>query len=172
MMMTVKQIEAPPALYPAVDGASGETLAAAWQRVEHHIAWRFSPREVIWRVLSDGGEWQPPLAPVTAITVQVGTDAPYEPESGPMGGWMLPCGTVKVSATVGKFPAPWAVLTAVRRLAAYLAAGDKLPAGVTRFSSGSFNAAVRWDQISPALAIVNSGAADLLRPYRRATWAS
>lgn len=171
-MRTAKQIEGVPESYPAVTGVTGDDLAAAWQRVEHYISFRYAPREVVWYVESEGGEWQPPLAPVAELNVQTGDKAPYSPDAGPLGGWMLPCGAVKVTATVGASPAPVAVLVAVKRLAAYLATSDSLPAGVTRFSSGSFDVALRRDQVSPATAIITSGAADLLRPFRTASWAS
>lgn len=172
MTATLKQTEALPESYPAVDGVTGDALAAAWQRIEHHIAWRFTPRDVVWYVETDGGEWQAPLAPVVTISVQTAGNAPYEPERGPMGGWVLPCGPVTVTASVGGGAVPAVVSDAVRRYARLLAAGDAMPAGVTRFDSGAFSAAVRRDEINPAAAMVNSGAADLLRPYRRAPWAS
>lgn len=166
--MIVKQAEAIPESYPDVDGVTGDALAIAWQRVEHFIAWRYSPREVVWRVEADGCEWQAPLAPVVSLTVQNGDETPYEPESGPLGGWMLPCGIVTVTATVGAGPAPAAVLEAVKRYAGFIASVAQLPAGITRIGSGALSLSYRADQVNSAMALVNSGAADLLRAYRRA----
>jgi len=154
-----------PAGWPAGDDAAA-TLATAWQRIEHYIAWRFSPRTVTWRVCTEGGEWIAPLAPVVSLTVQVDDGEPYEPEQGTAGGWMLPCGHVIVSATVGAGPVPPAVTEAVRRYVKWSSAGGKTP-GVTRFNSGDFSASLSRADISPAMALVNSGAADLLRAYRR-----
>lgn len=167
MIRAIKQTEGVPVDYPAVEGVEGAALAAAWQRVEHFIAWRYSPREVVWRVSSCAGEWSPPLAPIVSITAQQGSEPAYVPETGPMGGYVLRDGDTVLTATVGAGPAPAVVLEAVRRLAAYNVTADQIPAGVTRFSSGSFNASVRREDIAPARAMVNSGAADLLRAYRR-----
>lgn len=171
MSLTLKQTEAVPETYPAVEGVTGDALAIAWQRAEHYIAWRFCEREVIWRVQSDGCEWQAPLAPVTALTVQVEGGEAYEPETGPMGGWELPCGAVTVTATVGGGPAPAAVLEAVRRYAAFMAqlnAANVPPLGVTRVDSGDLGLSFRVEERNPAMAMIKSGAADLLRAYRRA----
>lgn len=167
MIRAVSQKEAVPESYPDVEGVTGTALAVAWQRVEHYTAHRFTPRQVVWRLDVEAGEWRAPLAPVITISAQRGNGAPYGPETGPMGGYMLECGHTVLTATVGAGPVPEAVSEAVRRLAKYLAFADSIPAGVTRFSSGTFNAALRRDDMAPAQAMVNSGAADLLRAYRR-----
>lgn len=162
-----RQIEGAPETYPAVEGVTGDALAVAWQRVEHYIAYRFAPRDVTWYVLGDGCEWHPPLAPVVSLTISSGGETPYAPEAGETGGWVLPDGIVTVTATVGAGPAPEAVTEAVKRLAGYQASASPLPNGVTRISSGSLDIAVRADMVHPAQALINSGAADLLRAYRR-----
>ena len=168
MSRIIAQVETVPASYPAIeDLEESDALSAAWQRIEHYIAWRYSPRSVVWRIESTGCEWRAPLAPVVTLTAQVDGDDPFEPEAGPQGGWMLPRGIVTVTATVGAGPAPAAVLEAVRRYVRLMTTTLTLPAGVTRFSSGTFDAAVRRDELNPAMAMVNSGAADLLRAYRR-----
>lgn len=167
MIRAVSQKEALPESYPDVEGVTGAALEAAWQRIEHYIAHRFAPRQVVWRLDADAGEWLAPLGPIVTISAQRGDGAPYEPETGPMGGYMLECGHTVLTATVGAEPVPVAVTQAVQRLARYLAFADSIPAGVTRFSSGTFNAALRRDDMAPAKAMVNSGAADLLRAYRR-----
>lgn len=167
-MRIIAQAENLPESYAAVEGVDTDAaLAVAWQRIEHYIAWRFSPRVVVWRVESHKGEWFAPLAPVVAITIQVDNGPAYEPETGQAGGYMLPRGIVTVTATVGAGPVPEAVKEAVRRYARYMKASDKPFTGATRFGSGSFNASVRPELISPAMAMVNCGAADLLRAYRR-----
>lgn len=167
MTRVVRQEEGMPAEYPAVGTFDQTALGAAWQRIEYHIAHRFAPREVVWRIDGEAGEWHPPLAPVTAISAQQPGGDAFEPETGPMGGYLLPEGQVTVTATVGAGPVPAAVIEAVRRLATYLAQADAMPIGVTRFSSGAFNASIRRDDVAPAMALVKSGAADLLRAYRR-----
>ena len=85
-----------------------------------------------------------------------------------MGGWMLPCGVVTVTATVGDEPVPAAVTEAVKRYAGFMASVAQLPAGITRIGSGELSLSYRQESISPGMAMVNSGAADLLRAYRRA----
>lgn len=167
MTRIIAQVESLPESYPAVDGVTGAALDTAWQRIEHYIAWRYSPRSVIWRVEAHKGEWCPPLAPVVSLTVQEGDDMPYAPEIGPMGGWKLPYGVLTVTATVGAGPVPAAVSEAVSRYAKLIATTKTMPVGATRFSSGTFNASVRREELNPAMALVNSGAADLLRAYRR-----
>jgi hypothetical protein len=72
---------------------------------------------------------------------------------------------------VGGGTVPAAVNEAYRRLAEYLASTDDAPAGASDYSAGlgsgaiteSFSRAPTW----VARALINSGAADLLRPYRR-----
>lgn len=173
-MMTARQEEADPAGYAAVAGVTGTALATAWQRIEHYIAWRFTPREVVWRVLSDGGEWLAPLAPVVSLVASVGGETPYEPERGPMGGWMLPSGIVTATASVGAGPVPAAVAEAVKRLADYMAADSVLPAGARSYSAnvGQLSETISADAAHAGRAMQNSGAADLLRKYRKvASWA-
>lgn len=167
MIRAIKQVESLPESYPAVDGVAEGGLAFAWQRIEHYIAHRFAPRQVVWRIDADAGEWCPPLGPVVTISAQQADGEPFEPEAGAMGGYVLPCGQTTVTATVGAGPVPAVVSEAVRRLAKYLAFESGLPPGVTRFSSGAFNASIRREDITPAMAMQNSGAADLLRTYRR-----
>lgn len=166
MMSTIRQAEGAPETWPAIEGITGAALALAWQRIEHWIAWRFAPRTVVWRVLSDGCEWHPPLVPVVDISAETEDVEAHEPEEGPEGGYILPCGTVKVTATVGAGPVPEAVEEAIRRYSAYLTTAGQIPFGVTRFNSGAFSAAVSTEATAPGAAIVNSGAADLLRAYR------
>lgn len=167
MIRAIKQVESLPASYPVVEGMAEGSLDFAWQRVEHYIAHRFAPRQVVWRINADAGEWCPPLGPVVEISAQQPGGDAFEPEAGPMGGYVLPEGQTTVTATVGAGPVPEVVSEAVRRLAKYLAFESGLPPGVTRFSSGAFNASIRREDIAPAMAMQNSGAADLLRAYRR-----
>ncbi|WP_305097481.1 hypothetical protein [Croceibacterium aestuarii] len=171
MSLTLKQTEVAPDEWPAVEGVTGDALAIAWQRVEHYIAYRFAEREVVWRVDSDGCEWRAPLAPIVSLTAQEGEEAAAAPEAGAMGGWVLPCGQVTVTAQVGAGPVPEAVAEAVRRYAAFVAKLDETgapPPGVTRIASGDISLSFRLEDRALGMAMVNSGAADLLRPYRRA----
>lgn len=171
MTETRSQIEAAPALWPAVSGVTGDALAVAWQRVEHFIAWRFAARVVTWRVDSDGADWQPPLRPVSAVTAKLWTGAAFETVTLDLApdGWAMPCGQYEVTATVGAGPVPPAVAAAVQRLAAYMAAGSTLPAGARSYSAnvGQLSETITADPAAAARALQNSGAADLLRNFRR-----
>jgi hypothetical protein len=68
----LKQFEAVPVAYP--DAPSGLSPDAAaldadmiWARIEDYCAHRWTPREVVWTLLGDGGDqWHPPLTPVVS----------------------------------------------------------------------------------------------------------
>mgnify|MGYP007127352745 FL=1 len=171
MIETLAKFETPPEEYPAITGLTGDELATAWQRIEAYTAYRFSPRLVTWLLDSSGGEWMVPLRPATGVTAGIWTGEGYETvtlATAP-GGWRIPCGRFEISATVGGGPVPAAVATAVRRLADYLAEESPLPAGLRSYSAnvGQLSETVSGDPARLARALQNSGAADLLRPYRR-----
>ena len=172
MIETLSQTEAAPAAWPAVAGVTGDALAVAWQRIEHYTARRFVVRAVVWRVDSDGGDWCPPLAPVVTLTAKIWTGAAWEAvtlDPAP-DGWALPAGRYQIEATVGAASVPEPVAEAVKRLADYLAAETALPAGARSYSAnvGQLSETITADPAAAARALQNSGAADLLRPYRRA----
>ncbi|MDC8755844.1 hypothetical protein OIK40_14440 [Erythrobacter sp. sf7] len=167
MIRAIRQIEALPETYAAVTGTDEADLPIIWQRIEHHIAYRYSPREVVWHLKADEGEWLPPLAPIIAISAAHEDQTPVGPESGPMGGYLLAEGHSTITATVGAGPVPEVVAEAARRLSRYLRAESELSPGVSRISSGALSLGISRREISPAMALQNSGAADLLRAYRR-----
>ena len=179
MAVTIKQTEAAPAAYPAVpDGLSDKAAAldatALWQRIEVYVAHRWSERAVTW-IAEGPGEWVPPLAPATLDTVEVWHSDAWQsvtPPPSPVGGYELGCGTYRIAATVGAAPVPAAVEEAFRRLAEYLAA-EKTYLHRPGVSSAKFNVDGLEQEatLSPAWkarSLQLSGAADLLRPYRRA----
>lgn len=173
MIEITAQSEAPPATYPAVIGVSGDALDTAWQRIEHYVSWRFSARLVVWRVDSSGGEWSPPLRPVSGdLAAGVWNGAGFVPVTlAPApGGFRIPPGRYEITAVVGAGPVPVCVEMAVKRLADYLAAKSALPAGLRSYSvsAGEVSVTASGDPATLARALQNSGAADLLRPYRRA----
>lgn len=172
MIETLAQFENPPEAYPEIPGLTGDDLATAWQRIEAYTAYRFSPRLVTWLVDSSGGEWSLPLRPATGVTAGIWAGDGYEPVTlAPApGGWRIPCGRFEIKATVGAAPVPAAVAAAVKRLADYLAGESLLPAGLRSYSAnvGQLSETVSGDPARAARALQNSGAADLLRPYRRA----
>lgn len=171
MIETISQHEERPADYPAIGGLTELVEITVWQRIEFYTAWRFSPRKVTWQVNSDGGEWAPLLRPVTDLTAKRWTGAAFEAVTltPAPGGWVLPPGRYEIEATVGAGPVPEAVETAVQRLADYMMAQSDMPAGVRSYSAnvGQLSESMTRAPDHMARALQNSGAADLLRPYRR-----
>ena len=181
MAVTLKQTESPPEAYPeAPEGLStGATaiLAAVWRRIEGYVALRTTERDVSW--IAEGcGEWVPPLTPATIATVEIWEADAWQavtlPPS-PLGGYVLPrVGPYRFTGTAGDDDAdvPADLAEAFRRLAEYMAAAADLEhAGARTVSetvpdvyTGTIERSPAW----MAQALINSGAADLLRQYRRA----
>jgi len=180
---TVMQTEDAPASWPGApaglsDKAAAIEPAVLWQRLESWIAHRFAARDVTW-IVEGPGAWSAPLAPATVTDAQQwgGTAwVDYPLLAGPFG-YHLPAGQFKIVATVGGGDVPAAVAEAYRRLAEYSAEiGDPFNTmqdapGASSYSSDiggelqeSFTRPSTW----AARALHYSGAADLLRPYRRA----
>lgn len=173
--------EATPSAYP--DAPSGLSAAAQalngdmiWARLESYIAWRWSPREVIWTVQGPGC-WAPTLHPVTISTVEKFVDAAWQSttlDAEWNGGYFL-SGEVIYRFTGeagGQSPAvvPAEVEEAFKRLAEYFAEPTDR-SGASRYEvsinggiSESYERSAKW--VAQALQL--SGAADLLRRYRRA----
>ncbi|MCU0909871.1 MAG: hypothetical protein MUE98_00565 [Rhodobacteraceae bacterium] len=178
----LKETEAVPAAWP--DAPAGLSAAAAaldavplWQRIEAWCRFRWTPREVVW-IVEGMGEWTPPLAPATVTLAEGWTGAVWGAVTllpGPCGLFLPTDDPCRITATVGGGDVPPAVLEAFRRLAEYSAEIGKYgqwrgPAGATssdfNLSEGlshSVDRPATW----AARALINSGAADLLRPYRR-----
>lgn len=169
----IHQAEGAPAEWPAVIGVTGDMLSVCWQRVEHYISRRFVARPVVWTLTTGGGEWQPPLGKLAPagdwFQWRAGEWEPVTVKRGPFG-FVLPAGTVMLETSVGAGPVPAPVSEAIRRLAGYLSAEVEGPAGARSYSANVGQLAESWtrDPAAAARALQNSGAADLLRPYRRA----
>lgn len=114
MAVTLKQIEAIPANYPAAP--AGLSVAAAalepamiWQRIESYIAHRWTARAVIWTV-EGPGDWEAPLTPAILGLVEVWTGTAWAAvtlTASPLGGYALPAeGPYRISASVGVGIAP------------------------------------------------------------------
>ncbi|HEY9147523.1 MAG TPA: hypothetical protein VIQ22_00825, partial [Gammaproteobacteria bacterium] len=175
--------EAAPTAYP--DAPENLSVAAAalapeaiWQRIEAWVTDRWSPRAVTWLV-EGPGEWSPPLSPAVDVTAEVWAGSEWSDvtlQAAPDGYCLSAEGPYRITATVGSDSAPEAALEAFRRLAEYSAAiGDhsawKGPAGANSHNfnlSEGVSLSVDRTATWAARALVNSGAADLLRPYRRA----
>jgi len=178
MTVTLKQVEAVPVTYPATPtglttGAAALDAAMIWQRIEAYILHRFSARAVTWTV-EGPGDWVPPLTPATISTVEAWDGEAWvaaSPAASPLGGYTLASeGPYRVTASVGGGTVPAAVAEAFRRLAAYIGDGQDDHFGVTSYKVAvgpvdtSFERPLTW----LAKAMINSGAGDLLRPYREA----
>lgn len=158
----------------------GDDIEAAWRRIESHIAYRWGERTVVFTV-EGPGDWTPPLAPTTVTEVRAWRDDAWAVVTLPptaLGG--LSCGaeTYQITATVGSTEdPPMDVQQAVTRLARYAAEYRwALPtAAEAGLKDGhlSNNVAVALERPytetlnGMARALQYSGAADLLRPYRR-----
>lgn len=172
---TIKTIEAVPDEYPSVTVSTEAApfLPAAWARIESYIALRTTERAVEF-VAEGPGDWQAPLRPVTLATVEEWRGAEWAVttlDASPLGGLILKCtGPYRLTGTAGDDDAevPAVLTEAVRRLAEYTAqiefenVGNR-SANVPDVWSGEF-ASPSWR----ARALQDSGAADLLRAYRRA----
>jgi hypothetical protein len=177
MATTIRQSESLPADYPAAP--SGLSVAAKaldpaliWQRLESYVAWRWSARDVMW-IATGHGEWHPPLAPATIATMEVWNDSSWETatlDPSPLDGFRLHgYGPFRFTASVGGGDVPAAVNEAFRRLAEYFVAKVGTPGAGTEQTIvfGVLKTETIRSESWMALALQNSGAADLLRPYRK-----
>lgn len=177
MATTIQQVEDGPDTYPplpeGLSAAAAELSSAAlWARIESYVGFRWTERNVVW-VVEGPGDWVPPLLPANVLHVEIWDDLQWdtaELDPTPLGGYRLPTeGPYRFEATVGGGDVPAGVTEAYRRLAEYLAAEDSLPGGVIKASTGLGEIRVETERAANwiARAMVNSGAADLLRPFRR-----
>lgn len=177
MVETLKRDEASPASYPAKpsglsDAADALDAGMIWHRIESYVAHRWTARAVVWTVQGTG-DWQPDLTPATVSAVERWTGAAWDAvtlDPSPLGGYRLDGATYRVTASVGGATVPPAIEGAYRRLAEYFAeSAGHHGAGRYEVQIGtelreSFDRSPAW----VARALQLSGAADLLRPYRRA----
>lgn len=182
MATILRQEEAEPASYPSYPGSPDILSAAAaaidpavvWERLEQYIAHRYSARDVVW-IVEGPGEFVPPLALATIDEIAVWSCGAGEYEAvtlqpSPMGGCYLPAsGPYRFEASVAAAEIPAPIWEAYRRLAEYMAAKPGKPGATSeRVTAGSVSVSHSRSQSWIANALQNSGAADLLRPYRRA----
>lgn len=176
MVETLKREEAVPTSYPSVPFGLSAAAAALdsdmiWARIESYIAHRWSEREVVWTVQGTGW-WQPDLTPATVTTTEKWSAyswASVTLNASPLGGYELDGEVYRITADVGGGTVPAEVQEAFRRLAEYMAeAVERHGAGRYEIKLGEmtegFDRSPKWQ----AQAMQLSGAADLLRKYRRA----
>ncbi|RIK96978.1 MAG: hypothetical protein DCC74_08985 [Proteobacteria bacterium] len=169
MAITVEQVEALPEAYPMLDPTIPD---AVWARLESYISHRFTERSVTW-IVEGPGEWVPPLTPATVTTVEIWADGAWSeitPDASPRGGyWLTGCGPYRVTGTAGGGGVPAVVAEAAQRLATYMATKITAPGAMSeRVRAGSVEVERSRASSWMAQAMQNSGAADLLRSYRRA----
>lgn len=164
-----------------------------WERIESYIRTRYSERTVTWVFEARAGEdWAPPLSPVVSYSSdkwEAGAWVAIGIAEGPVGYCIPSDGTFRVTAQVGAGPVPHGVSEAFDRLAKYVSAIQRTPGDRLAMRTVSLNPntdrpsmvppsqeAVRVAEVDgsvdylsnwPARALQLSGAADLLRPYRR-----
>lgn len=178
MAETLKREEDTAHYYPDApsglsDKARALNLDALWMRVEAHIAWRWTPRDVVWTVQGPG-QWAPCLAPCDLTGVELWEGAAWVeafPAASPLGGYDLGANAIyRITGTVGdNLDPPEDAIEAVARLAEYLAQADEIPRGATKAEAtfGELSKSVERSQAWMARALDLSGASDLLRRYRR-----
>lgn len=192
MPSTLSIEEAEPTNWPQIDpdddGASVPATAqddeptfrrytrAAWQRVQGWVAHRWNVRSCVF-VVEGPGDWIAPLQPFTATAMEQWIDNAWVSVTlapNALGGLVLDAvGPYRLTGSLGTANAPPEVVRqAVWRLGKYLEAADVLPANERATSSYKFDVGglsverarnPNWI----ARAMQQSGAADLLRPWRR-----
>lgn len=179
MVQVLQRLEAAPEAFPAVpDGLSTAAAAlnsdAIWQRIEGYVAHRWSEREVVW-VVEGPGEFRMDLTPAVVSNYQIWRGSSYGSITlypGPLDGLDLTeDGPYRITADVGAGPVPADAQEAFRRVAEYFAAeaGRRPGASSHAFTLGDGGLSESYER-SPnwlARALINSGAGDLLRRYRR-----
>lgn len=177
MVEVLSRTEALPASYPPKpsglsDAANALDADVIWQRLESWIAYRWRARDVTW-IVRGPGEWVADLTPATVTETERWTGRAWESvelEASPLGGLELPAaGPYRIAATVGGGSVPPAGEEAYRRLAEYWAeAVERHGAGRLEIDLGGLRESFDRNPAWRARALHLSGAADLLRPYRRA----
>jgi len=177
--MTVEvlsQDEGQPASYPAKPSdlsadAAALDPAAVWTRIESWIAYRWGERTVTW-IVAGPGVWSPNLKPASVDTAEVwgGTTWTTTTLTAAPTGYDLDDATYQITATVGSTDTPpEAVLEAYKRYAEYVVDTGHIGRVATSGSRNLSDLSISTDRPAQwqARALHYSGAADLLRPWRR-----
>lgn len=170
--IVLSQEEGEPVTWPAAPAglstaAAAIPLAVVWQRLEQYINRRWAARSVVW--YADGpGLWEPRLFPVASLdTAEVWHNGAWETvtlTAAPRG-WWLEGGDYKLTATVGDDGTlPDKMTTAYAALAEYMAETEA-DGGATQIADGDFSYSRSANAV--ARAIFYSGAADMLRVYKK-----
>lgn len=179
MVDLIEEVEAVPAAYPTIDPRwlGGEAVEAIWerdpgsnqiwQRIEAYTRTRYTPREVIWIIdAMAGDEWQPPLGPIVSQTAERWDGdawASVTLADGSLGLSIPSDGRFRITAQVGGGASPPAVQEAFLRLHEYAR-------GIAESYKGEAAVGYEDGSLPPSWAARSlqlSGAADMLRPYKR-----
>lgn len=173
----LREFEEIPETYPSVtpfnrldyifDEDAPVSDAQVWQRIESYIWARYTPRVVVWTIIGNAGdEFVPRLSPMVSYAAALWSDQWGDTtlQDGPLG-VCLPCdGTYRITAQVGGGDLPAAVSEAYKRLHEYTRGiNDSFKNETADIRDDGNEIARNWT----AKALQLSGAADLLRPYRR-----
>lgn len=177
MAKTIEIQESAPSSRPIIVIAAIGNVAAilerAWLRIEEWTAYRWAARNVVF-IVDGAGEWTPPLSPFTLSTAESWQDDAWTPATlrpTALGGFVFDeCKTWRVTGVLGSTAAPPEnVMEAVRRLARYFSETEN-----SRATDGGLRRIDRHEKTSVELqtgwsakAMQYSGAADLLRSYRK-----
>lgn len=154
---------------PAPDGLSDDAAAiepaVIWDRLETWCNFRWSEAETEFTVNPPHAvQWVPPFGPfvVDLVNGEAATTDQF--------GAVTIRDRSKLRCTIGGATPSETVLAAYRRLAEYFAATDTAPAGVQRYAVNIGDISETYSRRSDHLAraMQNSGAADLLRKFRKA----
>lgn len=174
MATTLQVIEGRPSTRPPLDHELGPAAEVVWSRIEEWTAFRWGPRPVSF-IVEGGGCWRAPLYPFTAETVEEWCGEAWQAVGlpvAPLGGWVLGgAQAYRFAGTAGAGgPLPAEVVEAARRLQAFWDASEGEDPAVTQRSrtEGDLTENVSRSRDWLGRAIHSSGAADLLRKYRRA----
>lgn len=193
MATTLSIEEGAPSAYPVIvlsqsNPQTAKIVTIAWQRVEAWIAHRWGVRAVTF-IAEGPGEWMPPLCPFTATTLQSWVNNAWATaviQPSPLGGYCLEGeGPFRFIGNCGAAgDPPQAVKEAVFRLTEYFIGVDTVPAPERVLSKFRTNIELFVDENGEeqgvrevereqqnanwiARAMQLSGAADLLRPWRK-----
>ena len=177
---TLQILEGEPAARPEVaifaPGPDATDSTPAWQRIESWIAWRWGERPCSFIVEGGCGSWRAPLVPFVVDTVEAWSGEAWAPVTlapAALGGFELGSAPFyRFAGTLGSSEdPPAAVREAVERLMRYFAsihAPQAIGASHVEERNGEESYTLDRSPTWAARAIINSGAGDLLRPWRRA----
>ncbi len=175
MATTLEIIESAPPTFPDIPGlVESIDAATVWARLEGWINARWAERDCSF-IVEGAGHWRAPLYPFTVATIETWEAGEWVtaviPPS-PLGGYCLEgVGPFRFAGILGAADAPPAiVLEAARRLGSYLvavASRNFENALVMRQTSDELDSFEYGAPYNAARALQYSGAADLLRRFRR-----